>query len=147
MGDTLLGRVVRYLAEQPDADVASLLGYWAGQEGHETLVELADRPLVLKDEALGDEFDDAVDQCLSAVERANRRAFLGGAEGGRFGRGAGAVLAAEAEGRLSLKSLAQGACLRLVVAPSMRIYCRVFSRQRGASRFASAQQSQHAEVP
>ncbi len=76
IGDTLLGRVVRYLAEQPDADLASLLGYWAGQEGHETLVELADRPLVLKDEALGGEFDDAVTQCLTAVERANRRVFL-----------------------------------------------------------------------
>jgi DNA primase len=76
IGDTLLGRVLRYLAEQPDSDLASLLGYWAGQEGHETLVELADRPLVLKDEALGDEFDGAVTQCLSAVERANRRAFL-----------------------------------------------------------------------
>jgi hypothetical protein len=76
LGDTLLGRVVRHLAEQPEADLASLLGYWAGQQGHETLVELADRPLVLKDEALAGEFDDAVTQCLSAVERANRRAFL-----------------------------------------------------------------------
>lgn len=76
IGDTLLGRVVRYLAEQPDADLASLLGYWAGQEGHETLVELADTPLVLNDEALRNEFDDAVTQCLAAVERANRRAFL-----------------------------------------------------------------------
>ncbi len=37
MSDSLLGRVVRYLAERPDADLASLLGYWAGQEGHETL--------------------------------------------------------------------------------------------------------------
>ncbi len=74
--DPLLGGVVRYLAEQPDADLASLLGYWAGQEGHETLVELADAPLVLNDEALRNEFDDAVTQCLSAVERANRRAFL-----------------------------------------------------------------------
>ena len=76
MGDSLLGRVVRYLAEQPDADLASLLGYWAGQEGHETLVELADRPLVLEDEALVGEFDDAVTQCLSAIERANRRELL-----------------------------------------------------------------------
>jgi DNA primase len=76
IADTLLGRVVRYLAEQPDADLASLLGYWAGQEGHETLVELADKPLVLKDEDLKGEFDDAVTQCLSAVERANRRAIL-----------------------------------------------------------------------
>ncbi len=76
IGDSLLGRVVRYLAEQPDTDLASLLGYWAGQEGHETLLELADTPLVLNDEALGGEFDDAVTQCLSAVERANRRVFL-----------------------------------------------------------------------
>jgi hypothetical protein len=56
IGDSLLGRVVRHLAEQPDSDLASLLGYWAGQDGHETLLELADRPLVLNDEALGDEF-------------------------------------------------------------------------------------------
>jgi DNA primase len=76
LGDSLLGRVVRYLAEQPDSDLASLLGYWAGQEGHQTLLELADRPLVLNDAALGNEFDDAVTQCLSAVERANRRVFL-----------------------------------------------------------------------
>ena len=39
-------------------------------------MELADRPLVLKDKALGAEFDDAVTQCLSAIERANRREFL-----------------------------------------------------------------------
>ncbi len=77
IGDSLLGRVVRYLAERPDVDVASLLGYWAGQEGYDRLVELADRPLVLDDDALGREFDDAVGQCLLAVERANRRALLG----------------------------------------------------------------------
>jgi len=76
MGDSLLGNVVRYFAGQPDADLGSLLGYWAGQDGHQTLVELADRPSVLSDEALADEFGDAVDQCLAAVERANRRAFL-----------------------------------------------------------------------
>jgi len=76
MGDSLLGNVVRYFAEQPDADLGSLLGYWAGQDGHQTLVELADRPSVLNDEALAGEFGDAVDQCLAAVERANRRAFL-----------------------------------------------------------------------
>ena len=76
MGDSLLGNVVRYFAAQPDADLGSVLGYWAGQDGHEALVELADRPSVLSDEALAGEFDDAVDQCLAAVERANRRAFL-----------------------------------------------------------------------
>jgi DNA primase len=77
LSDSLLGRVVRYLADAPGTDLAALLGYWSGQEGHETLVELADRPLVLNDEALAAEFDDAVTQCLSAVERANRRALLG----------------------------------------------------------------------
>ncbi len=51
--DSLLGRVIRYLADAPDADLASLLGYWAGQAGHQTLVELADQPLVLNDDALG----------------------------------------------------------------------------------------------
>jgi len=76
MGDSLLGRVIRYLAEQPDSEVASLLGYWAGQDGHELLLELADRPLVLEDKALQREFNDAVDQCLSAIERANRRELL-----------------------------------------------------------------------
>ena len=76
MNDALLGRVVRFLAERPDVDVATLLGYWAGQDGHETLVELADRPLVLDDAALAREFDDAVGQCLLAIERANRRALL-----------------------------------------------------------------------
>ena len=97
IGDTLLGRVVRYLAEQPDADLASLLGYWAGQEGHETLVELADRPLVLKDEALRGR----VRRCRHAVfDRRRTRQSPGvsrGAEGGRFGRSAGTVLAAETE--------------------------------------------------
>ena len=67
----------RDLADAPDADLASLLGYWSGQDGHQTLVELADQPLVLNDEALAAEFDDAVTQCLLAVERANRRALLG----------------------------------------------------------------------
>ncbi|HET6473189.1 MAG TPA: DNA primase [Pseudomonadales bacterium] len=76
IGDSLLGNVVRYFAGQPDADLGSLLGYWAGQEGHSTLVELADRPLVLSGEALASEFDGAVNQCLTAIERANRRAFL-----------------------------------------------------------------------
>jgi DNA primase len=76
MGDSLLGRVIRFLAEQPDAEVGSLLGYWAGQDGHELLLELADRPLVLEDKALQGEFNDAVDQCLSAIERANRRELL-----------------------------------------------------------------------
>jgi DNA primase len=76
MNDSLLGRVIRYLAEQPESEVASLLGYWSGQEGHELLLELADRPLVLEDKALLGEFNDAVDQCLSAIERANRRELL-----------------------------------------------------------------------
>jgi DNA primase len=76
MGDSLLGRVVRYLAEQPDPELAALLGYWAGQDGHDLLLELADRPLVLEDKALLAEFNDAVDQCLSAIERANRRELL-----------------------------------------------------------------------
>jgi DNA primase len=76
MADSLLGNVVRYFAGQPDADLGSLLGYWAGQDGHAALVELADRPLVLSGEALTREFDDAVTQCLAAIERANRRAFL-----------------------------------------------------------------------
>ena len=40
-------------------------------------VELADRPLVLDDAALAGEFDDAVGQCLLAIERANRRVLLG----------------------------------------------------------------------
>ncbi len=74
--DSLLGEVVRYLADAPDTDLAALLGYWSGQAGQQTLVELADRPLVLNDEALAAEFDDAVTQCLLAVERANRRASL-----------------------------------------------------------------------
>jgi len=77
LADALLGRVARYLAETPGSDLAALLGYWAGQDGHEMLVELADRSLVLNDAALAAEFDDAVTQCLTAVERANRRAFLG----------------------------------------------------------------------
>jgi DNA primase len=76
MGDSLLGRVVRFLAEQPDAEIASLLGYWSGQDGHELLVELADRPLVLEEKARFGEFKDAADQCLSAIERANRRELL-----------------------------------------------------------------------
>ena len=74
--DSLLGRVIRYLAEQPHAETATLLGYWAGQEGHDMLVELADRPLVLQGEAQFAEFGDAVDQILVAVERANRRELL-----------------------------------------------------------------------
>jgi DNA primase len=74
--DSLLGRVVRYLAEQSGAETATLLGYWAGQEGHDMLVELADRPLVLQGEAQFAEFCDAVDQILVAVERANRRELL-----------------------------------------------------------------------
>ena len=77
INDSLLGRVVRYLADAPATDLAALLGYWSGQDGHQTLVELADQPLVLNDEALATEFDDAVTQCLLAVARANRRVFLG----------------------------------------------------------------------
>jgi DNA primase len=76
LGDPLLGGVIRYLAEQPGVETATLLGYWAGREGHEALLELADRPLVLEGEAHFAEFCGAVDQCLAAVERANRRELL-----------------------------------------------------------------------
>jgi len=76
MEDCLLGRVVRYLIEHPDADSAAILGYWAGEPGHDRILTLAGRPLMLEGAALRQEFEEAVDQWLAARSKANREALL-----------------------------------------------------------------------
>jgi len=74
--DGLLGRVARFVAAHPQEDTAALLGYWTGLDGHEELIECAQRGLMLEGDALKREFEDAVDQWRSARSKANREALL-----------------------------------------------------------------------
>jgi len=72
----LLGQVAQYVAANPEADTAGLLGYWTGLEGHADLVDHAQRALILEGDALKREFEGAVDQWRSARSKANREALL-----------------------------------------------------------------------
>ena len=74
--DSLLVRVVRFVAEQPDTDSAALLAYCAGEPSHDRLVTLAARPSELGRDALESEFRDGVEQILAARARANLRALV-----------------------------------------------------------------------
>jgi DNA primase len=74
--DCLLGRLVRYLEEHPEADTAAVLGYCAGDEDYAHLVTLAERTLILSGAALSKELNDAVDQFLVARSKANRETLL-----------------------------------------------------------------------
>ncbi len=74
--DSVIGRVARYLAENPQDDTAALLGYWMGEPEHEQLLTCAQRALMMAPQALRREFEDAVDQCLAARSKANRSLLL-----------------------------------------------------------------------
>lgn len=69
----LLGDVVRYLAEEPDADAAMLLGRFVGDAAHGELTQFAIRPALLPEAALGSEFGNCVERYLAQRQGVHRR--------------------------------------------------------------------------
>ena len=74
--DGLLGEALRYLEDVPDGDTATLLGRFVGYPSYAELAELAQRPLLLSDSALRDEFADGARRYVSQRARQARRALL-----------------------------------------------------------------------
>ena len=72
----LLGDVLRYLVEQPDADTATLLGRFAGEAAYAQLADAAAAPALLAGAALAAEFADATQRYLGESTRRERTALL-----------------------------------------------------------------------
>ena len=72
----LLAQVVGYLAEERDADTATLLGRFVGDPAYEELASLAERPTLLSEAHLRTEFVDGVRRYLEGCERNARLALL-----------------------------------------------------------------------
>ena len=74
----MLGEVAQFLAAQPDADTAVLLGRFLGEPAYDQLSELASRPLALEhsEDALRAEFADSVRRLLAASDERQRRALI-----------------------------------------------------------------------
>ena len=68
--------MLRYLEDVPDGDTATLLGRFVGYPSYPELAELAQRPLLLSDSALRDEFADGARRYVSQRARQARRALL-----------------------------------------------------------------------
>ncbi|MGA1677026.1 MAG: DNA primase [Pseudomonadales bacterium] len=68
--------VVRFLDTRPEADVADILGRWAGTQAHARLIELVTTSFVLDDHALQGEFMAGVSKLLETFARAERRRLL-----------------------------------------------------------------------
>ena len=66
---SLLGVVVAYLAEQPDADTATLLGRFIGEDAHEQLAKIASAPSLLSADALAAEFTEGIPRFLGEREQ------------------------------------------------------------------------------
>ena len=64
------GDVVRYLAAEPNADTATLLGRFVGEPCYAELAELAERPALLSAAQLADEFAAGVPRYLAELARA-----------------------------------------------------------------------------
>jgi DNA primase len=74
-GDLLID-MVKYVDENPSAELPELLGRWAGHEAHEELLGLADRPLDIDQAAMAAEFADGLDRYLEQRNRADRLRML-----------------------------------------------------------------------
>lgn len=74
--DGLLAEVLGYLRDVPDGDTATLLGRFFGHPAYAELVELAQGPLLLSDDALQDEFTDGARRYVSEQARHARRTLL-----------------------------------------------------------------------
>ena len=72
----LLAHVVSYLADERDADTATLLGRFVGEPAYEELASLAERPTLLSEAHMRTEFVDGVRQYLEGCERNARLALL-----------------------------------------------------------------------
>jgi DNA primase len=68
--------MVKYLEQNPEADLPELLGRWIGHELHDDLLRLADRRPDIDDDALVADFVDGVRRYLEQRGRANRRELL-----------------------------------------------------------------------
>ncbi len=74
--DSTFVRVLQAIAENPAADTAALLAYFAGDPDHARMEQLAGRASVLDTAALRREFEDGVGQILEAHAKENRRALV-----------------------------------------------------------------------
>ena len=62
LGGGMLAEVVRYAAEHADSDASVILGRWSGQEGHDELVRLHQRPCVLDGDDFAVEFREGMER-------------------------------------------------------------------------------------
>ena len=74
--ETLLGEVVSYVDATPDADTATLLGRFSGDDAHAQLLAAAGDPALLDEAALRAEFVAGARRFLAESERQARRALL-----------------------------------------------------------------------
>ena len=72
----LLGEVVDFISGQQDADTATLLGRFIGDDGYDQLASLAQQPTLLVGDALAAEFAEAVRRYNVAYQRQARAALL-----------------------------------------------------------------------
>ena len=73
----LLGEVAEYVAEQPDADTAVLLGHFTGEPVHQRLATLAGRTLAFESaDAVAAEFHDCLRRYLDAEHRRMRQLLI-----------------------------------------------------------------------
>lgn len=73
----LLGEVAEYVAEQPDADTAVLLGHFTGEPVHQRLATLAGRTLAFESaDAMAAEFHDCLRRYLDAEDRRMRQLLI-----------------------------------------------------------------------
>ncbi|MFW6092719.1 MAG: DNA primase [Pseudomonadota bacterium] len=76
--DDLFQEVVRYLAENPEADTAALLGRWSGTPAHGALLGVLHEAPRLSESAVQGEFAEGVTQYLEQRRRAERQRKLAG---------------------------------------------------------------------
>ena len=72
----LLGVVIAYLVEQPDADTAMLLGRFVGEDAHAELAQMAAAPLLLTSDERVAEFAEGVGRFLGEREQRAKASLL-----------------------------------------------------------------------
>ena len=72
----LLSEVVRYIAKNPDAEPAQVLGRWSGDEQHDELIRLFERQSVLDEDAIRAEFTDGAARLIASQDQLDRRRLL-----------------------------------------------------------------------
>lgn len=72
----LFAEVIRYAAAHADADAAQLLGRWSGQEGHDELLRLHQRPSMLDADGLAVEFREGLERLRELADRRQRSQLL-----------------------------------------------------------------------